>query len=667
MQTNPWIIVIVGVMSGCTGPPDDTTSAAIAALGPPSCDPVSVPGKELAPGVKYYDCSTARDVLHSFPVRAHVVTVDRTLPAMEIRLLTEPAPDLLKAVRGKEQREFWLELQRVDTFARRSGAVAAVNGFVWDGDSGKLDRDQPVVPIGIPVTSFYLDHQLQSTHQQVPQVLMGFTRGGPAGIGARFIRQAHEFDADSEPFKYQLYGSGTTVVANRECLFATGNPLPYFHVNDRWSFVGYSDTQIVFLSSSDDPNFQQDFCSIFKAFDVTDAVRQDGGHSPSLYVGGDLNKVVNRLGQDCDLENDPLACTAPVLFAQEFGAVPRVAFAVGVVPTATVTACRQVTDSATVVIGMLCITPDNSGYDAQFIALDRGPPRCGLFDFILQPINGELVRAPDPFIACTNDAEPHSHYFRTGTLGGCATLQLFERSGNDFGRTTWEQPSCGSTVTDDGGGGGSGPVDTTPPVTTATFPSANSNGWNNTSVTVEFSAIDPGVVASGVRAIHVTLTGAQTGTTVLPGTGGAITVNPEGTTRVTYFAIDNAGNIEPSRSLALNIDRTPPTITGMPGADCSLWPPNHKFVGVATVTAADELSGMALFDVTGESSEPPDHQEPDVVITGTDLDPRDIQLRAERAGGGSGRTYSLTATATDQADNVATVQATCTVAHDQGN
>jgi len=67
------------------------------------------------------------------------------------------------------------------------------------------------------------------------------------------------------------------------------------------------------------------------------------------------------------------------------------------------------------------------------------------------------------------------------------------------------------------------------------------------------------------------------------------------------------------------------------------------------------------------SIDPAGHKEPDVVITGTDLDPRIIQLRAERSGGGSGRTYTPTATATDEADNVATVNARCTVPHDQGN
>ena len=42
-----------------------------------------------------------------------------------------------------------------------------------------------------------------------------------------------------------------------------------------------------------------------------------------------------------------------------------------------------------------------------------------------------------------------------------------------------------------------------------------------------------------------------------------------------------------------------------------------------------------------------------------------VELRAERLGSGSGRLYTLTATATDLADNVRTVTATCDVPHDR--
>jgi hypothetical protein len=101
---------------------------------------------------------------------------------------------------------------------------------------------------------------------------------------------------------------------------------------------------------------------------------------------------------------------------------------------------------------------------------------------------------------------------------------------------------------------------------------------------------------------------------------------------------------------------------------CSLWPPNHELVTVGTVTAADALSGLApgSFQVTGTSNEGPgDAQSPNVVVTPNGTGGFVVQLRADRLGGGNGRTYSLSATASDLAGNTATATANCTVPHDQ--
>ena len=49
---------------------------------------------------------------------------------------------------------------------------------------------------------------------------------------------------------------------------------------------------------------------------------------------------------------------------------------------------------------------------------------------------------------------------------------------------------------------------------------------------------------------------------------------------------------------------------------------------------------------------------PDVVITSNV-----VQVRAERAGTGSGRVYTITASASDLAGNQVTASATCTVPH----
>ena len=209
--------------------------------------------------------------------------------------------------------------------------------------------------------------------------------------------------------------------------------------------------------------------------------------------------------------------------------------------------------------------------------------------------------------------------------------------------------------------------DTEAPVTTAQrTPAANANGWNNSNVTVTLNATDN---AGGmVKQIEYSLTGAQTaGSTVVPGNTASIPITAEGITTVHFFATDVAGNIESTQSLAVKIDKTAPVISGMPKGGCTLWPPNHQWVQVATVTAADALSGIGAsgFTMSGASSEP-DPNNPQIVITTNGSGAYVVQLQADRLGTGSGRVYTLTATATDLAGNVATATATCRVPHDQG-
>ncbi|HKV64044.1 MAG TPA: hypothetical protein VJO16_19210 [Candidatus Acidoferrum sp.] len=210
--------------------------------------------------------------------------------------------------------------------------------------------------------------------------------------------------------------------------------------------------------------------------------------------------------------------------------------------------------------------------------------------------------------------------------------------------------------------------DTTPPVTTAiASPGANSNGWNNSNVTVTLNSTDSENGGTGVKQIQYALSGAQSlDTQTLPGSVGSVTISAEGMTTLTYFGTDNAGNAEQSKALTVQIDKTPPVVSGMPSG-CALWPPNNKMVQVATITAADALSGLApgSFQVTGSSNEPSDPNNPDVVITPNGSGGYSVQLRAARLGSGTGRTYTLQATATDLAGNTATATATCSVPHNR--
>ncbi|MHB8577388.1 MAG: OmpL47-type beta-barrel domain-containing protein [Dehalococcoidia bacterium] len=172
----------------------------------------------------------------------------------------------------------------------------------------------------------------------------------------------------------------------------------------------------------------------------------------------------------------------------------------------------------------------------------------------------------------------------------------------------------------------------------------------------------------------------------------ALTITSDGVHHITCTATDVADNTSPAAALTVKVDSTPPVCTAVANPN-SLWPPNHKLVDVnVSLTASDGGSGLQSFtgvkpasnedmadiaaNVTGlnvptnagstngqqyspalpDSTGPPSY-------AGT----ASGQVREERDGGGSGRTYTLIYTATDMAGNVGTCAATVVVAHDQGH
>ena len=211
-----------------------------------------------------------------------------------------------------------------------------------------------------------------------------------------------------------------------------------------------------------------------------------------------------------------------------------------------------------------------------------------------------------------------------------------------------------------------------PPITTATvLPAPNANGWNTTNVTVTLNATDlaSGIVdtpAGWVDQVQYSLAGAQVkDQEVVPGSSASVGISASGVTTVTYFATDAAGNDETAKSVSVRLDGAGPMIKGLPTAGCALWPPNHKLRQVAVVSAEDLVSGVASFEVTATSSEP-SAGEPDVVVTPDGSGGYAVWLRATRGGAGKGRTYTVTATATDLAGNVTTTPPmTCVVPHNQ--
>ena len=200
------------------------------------------------------------------------------------------------------------------------------------------------------------------------------------------------------------------------------------------------------------------------------------------------------------------------------------------------------------------------------------------------------------------------------------------------------------------------PADTTPPTTSvALSPEPNAAGWNRGAVTVSFTAEDDLVGVKELRAQVRALDGSARGTAfVRPGGTTSVTFADEGRYVVTYRAIDALGNAEPERTVEVNSDQTDPTLAGLPAGDCRIWPPDHRLVPIADVVAQDSLSGVA--EVRVEAA--PEDGEPGNVR----VDDGRVWVRAELAPRGQDRTYTVTATALDRADNVATATGTCLVA-----
>jgi rhamnogalacturonan endolyase len=127
-----------------------------------------------------------------------------------------------------------------------------------------------------------------------------------------------------------------------------------------------------------------------------------------------------------------------------------------------------------------------------------------------------------------------------------------------------------------------------------------------------------------------------------------------GTTTVSANAADTWGN-GASGSFTVTVrDTTAPAFQRLGASHSLLWPPNHRLVPVAVSAAVTDAvdASPATRIVMVTSSEPNngidgEDRAPDWEITG----PLTVNLRAERAGNGSGRIYTITVESRDWSGN----------------
>jgi hypothetical protein len=99
----------------------------------------------------------------------------------------------------------------------------------------------------------------------------------------------------------------------------------------------------------------------------------------------------------------------------------------------------------------------------------------------------------------------------------------------------------------------------------------------------------------------------------------------------------------------------------------SLWPPNHKLEAISVaVNVSDNVDPNPTVKLESITCDDGCDTTKDIADVTLSTDDRQLQLRAERLGTGTGRSYTITYSATDASGNRATATTTVTVPHDQG-
>ncbi|MBT2654579.1 pectate lyase [Bacillus sp. ISL-18] len=195
-------------------------------------------------------------------------------------------------------------------------------------------------------------------------------------------------------------------------------------------------------------------------------------------------------------------------------------------------------------------------------------------------------------------------------------------------------------------------IDKTAPVTTDDAP----NGWVNKDVTVNFMAKD---MDSDVAATYYTIDNGA------PQTGKSVTITSEGIHSLTYWSVDNAGNVEEKKTVSIYLDKTAPSL--QVDLDQSiLRTANNKPVSVtAVVDSSDSLSGIdsvVLSSIIPSELDDASEQLVGDATYGT-LD-KTFTLLAKKAKKAE-LTYSITYTAMDKAGNQTVSTVIVRVPHDQ--
>lgn len=369
-----------------------------------------------------------------------------------------------------------------------------------------------------------------------------------------------------------------------------------------------------------------------------------GGGRTLVAVPAATNYKLNSLGPQCVAPD----VTPPVIAASVLGTLGNNGWYVSDVsvtwsvtdaesPVSSSTGCGAssvTTDDAGVTL--TCSATSGGGTSAQSVTIKRDATAPSV----------SASRAPAANANGWNNTDVTATYTAadgmSGIAGAATATQLFSAEGADQSGSRTFSDAAGNSATASVTGIS---IDKTAPVVTVTrSPAPGPDGWNNTDVTVLYSATD---ALSGID-------GAASFTQVFTENG----ANQGGS----HTFSDRAGNSATGTITGINIDKTPPpppsnTGSASPG---EIWPPNNQMVGVHVTICSGAVS-YRLMSVTNNETGAADVE--GWTIGSADLDG---SVRAQRFGGGSGRTYTLVYDVVNAAGAHSDCVVRVAVPHDQG-
>lgn len=227
------------------------------------------------------------------PPYVHIALINKLHPSTKFQLEHSVPLNTAENIWG-------VSMHRLNTFAYDMGSKAkvAMNGFTWFGPPGVIALT-PGFSLGYVKSGYHLDPTSSTSEWLsigINRQQGGFvTKGSFGGFsdGNKFIMkhivgspnvtflESNKLNGVANPkLRETIISSSTSIIKNNVC--SSGS-------NDRWSSIGATNEIMVMISSvSDKKSNSADFCQIYKAFTIPNALRLDGGSSTAMIINGNL-------------------------------------------------------------------------------------------------------------------------------------------------------------------------------------------------------------------------------------------------------------------------------------------------------------------------------------------------------------------------------------------